>query len=91
MKIKTIQLQRAISLNIGNHFLKPKIVLEAELSDNESPDDVVSELQKQAELLWMKECLASISELGEVSGYDHIDQYAESLIDRIDKLEDEDG
>ena len=91
MKIKTIQLQRAISLNIGSHFLKPKILLEAELSDKDDEEEVLAELQKKAELMWMKECLASISELGEVSGYDHIDQYAESLMDRIDKLEDEDG
>ncbi len=91
MKIKTIQLQRGISLNIGQHFLKPKVLLEAELSDEDNEEEVFEELQKSIEKMWMRECLECLSELSEVTDHDHIDQYAEDLLNRLDDMEDTDG
>ena len=82
-----IQVQRAVSLNFGHHFLKPKVLIEAELDKGDDPNTVFEELQKNAEIMWMKECLASISEIGEAVDVDNVSDYAEKLIERIDKLE----
>lgn len=92
MHIKTIQIQRGISLKLGTSFIKPKILIEAEFDkDEDDPKELFEELQKTAELFWLKECLASIAELSETLEYDGTAEYAEKVIERIEELEKDDG